>query len=101
MKTSIPRIRSVTDKTTGRQVRVLRHRTTNDRASIDGRIRELMDRFFADPTTFGAGGFAFVIWDKEGGSMTALSAFSGSTVHRASMPDFVRGCIANNIAKNW
>lgn len=101
MKNSIPRIRSVTDKATGRQVRVFRQYPANDRKTINGRLQTLMDNFFGCDPQKGAGGFAFVLFDKEGASMTAASVFTGATVHRATLPEFVKGCLANNIAKDW
>jgi hypothetical protein len=101
VKTSIPRIRSVTEKATGRQIRVLRHYPANDRKAINRRIQELMDNFFGADPEMGAGGFAFVVWDKEGASCTAMSCFAGASVHRSHVGDYVRGCIDKAVTKDW
>jgi uncharacterized protein YcfJ len=101
MKTSVPKIRSVRDKATGREIKVLRQYPQNDRKAINGRIQELMGNFFGADPGKGAGGFSFTIWDKEGASCTAVSCFSGATVHRSHVADFVRGCIDKNITRDW
>lgn len=95
MKTSVPVLHSVTDKRSGKSIRVLRQQPRNDRKSVTRRIEALMDGFFSEDR--GAGGFAFVIWDKEGANCSGTSAFEGSTVHKADLPNFVYGVLMRNM----
>lgn len=98
MKTSIPRIRSVTEKATGRQIRVLRHHYLNDKKHISERVNALLEGFFSDGKP--AGGFALVIWNPDGGHMVAQSAFANSPIPKAVVPDFARNALLLNLSRD-
>lgn len=99
MKTSVPRIRSVTEKKTGRKLHIIRHQPINDRRSIDRRVKGVLDGFFDYGTD--SAGFAFIIWDKSGQSMSVQQVFNTNAVPRALMPDFVRNILMINVTKDW
>ena len=99
VKTSVPRLRSVRFKDGGAKLTVLNYHWRNDRKSIEKRIGGVMDEFFKDQT--GAGGYAFVIWDKQAGSMSSVDVFVGSTVHKAGVAAFVHDVVLFNIGREW
>lgn len=94
MKTSIPVIRSVTDKATGRQIRIIRPEGYVSRSWVEGALAEALDNH--DGRTLG--GYALVVWAMDGS--TTCSLFAGS-MPRALVPQMVKDRLLLETAKKW
>lgn len=94
MRTSIPRIRSVTSKATGRQIIVF---GPAGNFTPDW-VRSAADKAIAEQKGRPLGGYAIVVWAMDGSS--TCSAMAGS-IPRALMPQFVKDRLLLETAKQW
>lgn len=93
-KTSIPRLRSVTDKATGRRIDVITPRGNIDRQ----RIEEALASAIANHDGRLLSGYAIVVWAMDGS--TTCSLFAGS-MPRAVVPQMVKDRLLLETAKKW
>ena len=91
-------IGKVTFKKTGKTIRFINNRMPDDQRYIVDEINCILTKGDLGNEL---AGFAFVVWTKEGSSISSCRVQDCCKIPRALVPDYVRNLLLSDVIQHW